>query len=56
MPKSRTPEEIKEELFSLYKDYENRVISQHQIIEYLRDLYYLDFSGMTYYDWLAEEE
>ena len=55
MPKPKTPEEIKEDLIYLYKDYENKIISRHQIIDYVRDLYYIDFSGMTYDDWLAEQ-
>jgi len=55
MPKSKTPEEIKEDLLYLYKDYENKIISRHQIIDYVRDLYYIDFSGMNYDDWLAEQ-
>ena len=55
MPKPKTPEEIKEDLIYLYKDYENKIISRHQIIDYVRDLYYIDFSGMIYDDWLAEQ-
>ena len=55
MPKPRTPEEIKDDLFSLYQDYENKIISQHQLIDYLRDLYYIDFFGMNYADWLEEK-
>ena len=50
--KNKNPETILEELIFLYKDYENKIISLHQLRDYVRDLYYIDQVGQTYDDWL----
>ena len=52
---SQKPSQIKEDLIYLYKDYENKIISRHQIMDYVRDVYYIHFSGKTYEEWLKEE-
>ena len=49
-----TDSQIREELIYLYKDYENKIISRHQIMDYVRDVYYIDSSGMTYEQWLED--
>ena len=49
-----TDSQIREELIYLYKDYENKIISRNQIMDYVRDVYYIDFSGMTYKQWLED--
>ena len=49
-----TDSQIREELIYLYKDYENKIISRNQIMDYVRDVYYIDFSGMTYEQWLED--
>ena len=49
-----TDSQIREELIYLYKDYENQIISRHQIMDYVRDVYYIDSTGMTYEQWLKE--
>ena len=51
-----TDSQIREELIYLYKDYENQIISRHQIMDYVRDVYYIDSTGMTYQEWLKERE
>ena len=48
--------EIREELIFLYKEYENKIISQDEIMNYVRDVYYIDSTGMTYEEWLEEDE
>ena len=53
--KNKNPETILEELIFLYKDYENKIISLHQLRDYVRDLYYIDQVGQTYEDWLDAE-
>ena len=46
--------EIKEELIFLYKEYENKIISQDEIMNYVRDVYYIDSTGKSYEEWLEE--
>ena len=46
--------EIREELIFLYKEYENKIISQDEIMNYVRDVYYIDSTGKSYEKWLEE--
>ena len=47
--------EIREELIFLYKEYENKIISQDEIMNYVRDVYYIDSTGKAYEEWLKEK-
>ena len=47
--------EIREELIFLYKEYENKIISQDEIMIYVRDFYYIDSTGKSYEEWLKEK-
>ena len=51
-----TDSQIKEGLIYLYRDYEQKIISRHEIMDYVRDVYYIDSTGMTYEEWLEEDE
>ncbi len=42
---------IKEDLLYLYREYEQNIISRQEIIDYVRDIYFLDISGKKYEDW-----
>ena len=42
---------IKEDLLYLYREYEQNIISRQEIIDYVRDIYYLDFTGKSYEEW-----
>ena len=50
-----TDTEIREELTFLYKEYENKIISQDEIMNYVRDVYYIDSTGKSYEEWLKEK-
>ena len=49
-----TDSQIKEGLIYLYRDYEQKIISRHEIMDYVRDVYYIDSTGMSYQEWLEE--
>ena len=48
----KTDSQIKKTLISLYGDYEKKRIYKSEIFDYVRDLYYLESTGMIYEDWL----
>ena len=54
MLKTRTPEQIVKELVGEYRDYEQHILSRHDIMRFVRDIYYIDQVGMTYQEWLDE--
>jgi len=43
-----------EHLFNTYKDYESKRISMYDVMEVLRDYYYLHITGKNYEEWSAE--
>ena len=43
-----------EHLFNWYKDYESKRISMYDVMEVLRDYYYLHHTGKDYKEWSAE--
>ena len=51
-----TDKEIREELNFLYKEYENKIISSDEILDYVRDVHYIDSTGMSYQKWLEENQ
>ena len=51
-----TDKEIREELNFLYKEYENQIISKDEILDYVRDVHYIDSTGMSYQKWLEENQ
>ena len=51
-----TDSQVREDLIYLYRDYEQKILSRHQIMDYVRDVYYIDQVGMTYEEWLEEDE
>ena len=52
----KTDSQIKKDLISLYGDYEKKRIYRSEIFDYVRDVYYLESTGMIYEDWLEEDE
>ena len=48
--------EIREELNFIYKEYENNIVSKEEIFDYVRDVHYIDSTGMTYQKWLEENQ
>ena len=52
----KTASQIKKDLISLYGDYEKKRIYRSEIFDYVRDVYYLESTGMIYEDWLEEDE
>ena len=49
-----TDSQIREDLIYLYRDYEQKILSRHQIMDYVRDVYYIDSTGKSYEEWLEE--
>ena len=54
--KNRTPEQIVQQLVWEYRDYEQKILSRHDIMRFVRDVYYIDQVGKTYEEWLIEEQ
>ena len=52
--KERTPEQIVQQLVWEYRDYEQKILSRHDIMRFVRDVYYIDQVGKTYDEWLEE--
>ena len=51
-----TDKKIRDDLNILYKEYENKIISKEEIFDYVRDVHYIDSTGMTYQKWLEENQ
>ena len=49
-----TDKKIRDDLNILYKEYENKIISKEEIFDYVRDVHYIDSTGMSYQKWLEE--
>ena len=43
--------EVRDRLLMLYKDYENKIISEKEIIRFVRDFYYQEETGKSYEEW-----
>jgi len=43
--------EVRDRLLMLYKDYENKIISEKEIIRFVRDFYYQEVTGKSYEEW-----
>ena len=43
--------EVRDRLLMLYKDYENKIISEKEIIRFVRDVYYQEVTGKSYEEW-----
>ena len=54
--KERTPEQIVQQLVWEYRDYEQKILSRHDIMRFVRDVYYIDQVGKTYDEWLEEKQ
>lgn len=54
--KERTPEQIVQQLVWEYRDYEQKILSRHDIMRFVRDVYYIDQVGKTYDEWLEENQ
>ena len=54
--KERTPEQIVQQLVWDYRDYEQTILSRHDIMRFVRDVYYIDQVGKTYDEWLEENQ
>ena len=50
-----TPEQIVKALIMQYRDYEQKILSRDDIMQFVGDVYYIDQVGMTYQEWLAEK-
>lgn len=46
--------ELLTQVLSSYQDYENRIISKHEMLDAVRDAYYLDNFGYTYDEWCSQ--
>ena len=51
-----TDKKIRDDLNILYKEYENKIISKEEIFDYVRDVHYIDSTGMSYQKWLEENQ
>ena len=51
-----TDKKIRDDLNILYKEYENNIVSKEEIFDYVRDVHYIDSTGMTYQKWLEENQ
>tara|TARA_S200000501_G_scaffold190258_1_gene179206 strand:+ start:1250 stop:1414 length:165 start_codon:yes stop_codon:yes gene_type:complete len=47
---------VKQRLLKLYEEYENKMISKNQIIDFVRDFFYYETFGKSYEDWLSAKE
>ncbi len=59
MTKNKKPydnQEVIDQLLFLYKDYENKIIRHFPIMDYVRDLYYLEYTSLTYKEWCKAEK
>ena len=54
--KERTPEQIVQQLVWEYRDYEQKILSRHDIMRFVRDVYYIDQVGKTYDEWLEDNQ
>ena len=54
--KERIPEQIVQQLVWEYRDYEQKILSRHDIMRFVRDVYYIDQVGKTYDEWLEENQ
>ena len=50
-----TDKKVRDGLNFIYKEYENKIISQDEIMNYVRDVYYIDSTGKSYEEWLKEK-
>ena len=48
--------QVKQRLLKLYEEYENKMISKNQILDFVRDFFYYETVGKSYEDWLSEKE
>ncbi len=45
--------ELLTQVLNAYSDYENKMISKGEVIEAVRDAFYLEAFGLTYDEWAA---
>ena len=43
--------ELRQGLRKLYEGYENKIISEKEIIRFVRDFYYQEVTGKSYEEW-----
>mgnify|MGYP001231849655 FL=1 len=51
-----TDKKVRDGLNFIYKEYENNIVSKEEIFDYVRDVHYIDSTGMTYQKWLEENQ
>ena len=51
-----TDKKVRDGLNFIYKEYENKIVSKEEIFDYVRDVHYIDSTGMTYQKWLEENQ
>ena len=51
-----TDKKVRDGLNFIYNEYENKIISSDEILDYVRDVHYIDSTGMSYQKWLEENQ